>query len=100
MRLLSLSLAFCLLGASPSWAKDDDAKAQAKAHFEQAETHYRLQEYDQAIVELKEAYRLFPSPLFLYNIGECYRNMKDYSDALTYYENYLDKSPKAKNRTE
>jgi tetratricopeptide (TPR) repeat protein len=110
MRRLSLAL---LLGvfviAAPAFAqKDKDGKGkptssaeeQAKEHYAKAETHYRLQEYELAIGELKEAYRLAPKPLLLYNLAQCYKELKDYESAISYFENYLDKSPKAKNRGE
>lgn len=105
MRLFSLSLALLFLLLSPAAlaqkkGEDDPALAEAKERFTKAETHFRLREFESAIVELKEAYRLYPNALFLYNIAQCYRELKQYEEALSYYENYLEKSPKAKNRKE
>jgi tetratricopeptide (TPR) repeat protein len=111
MRLISLSLALSLLappvlaqggkkGGSSEIKVSDEAKAQAKEHYKTAETHYRLREFDQAVVSLKESYRLYPNPLLLFNIAQCYKELKDYEAAISFYENYLDKMPKADNRAE
>jgi tetratricopeptide (TPR) repeat protein len=46
-----------LLAAS---AADDSAAA--REHYQRAERHYDLGEFDEAAAEYKEAYRLLPAP--------------------------------------
>src|SRR5262245_61550121 len=107
MRLLALALALTTLAPvsiavaqkKPPAVSDADMKA-AKEHFNKSEQHFRLREFDLAIPELKEAYRLFPSPLFLYNIAQCHLELKQYEEAVSYFENFLEVDPKNKNKAQ
>jgi hypothetical protein len=54
--------------------------------------HYTLAEYDAAITDFKEAYRLSQNPGFLYNIAQSYRMKKDCRESATFYKNYLRES--------
>jgi len=79
-------------GARPAWAQrqaDDGARAQAKKLAESAQVHFDLGEYDAAVADFKEAYRLFPTPGLLYNLGQAYRLKGDCANAATMYRNYL-----------
>ena len=75
-------------------------KAQARLHFEAGARHYDLSEWDQALVEFKEAYRQMPDASFLYNIAQCHRRLGHVEDALTFYRTYLRRAPEAVNRDE
>src|SRR6478672_353240 len=59
--------------------------------------HFELAEYDAAIADFKEAYRLADSPGYLYNIAQAYRLKKDCRNAATFYKNYLRREPNAAN---
>ena len=59
--LAILSLAI----AGPAWA--DDPKQEAKARYTTGQSHYNLNEFQEALQDFKEAYRLFPDPVFLFN---------------------------------
>jgi PEGA domain./Tetratricopeptide repeat. len=74
--------------------------ATAKAHFKQGRMHYQLGEYREALNEFKEAYRLKQDPSFLYNIAQCHRQLREYSEAIRLYGNYLREAPDADNRDE
>ena len=93
-----------LASAIASEGKAADATAAlaatAKAHFKQGRMHYQLGEYREALNEFKEAYRLKQDPSFLYNIAQCHRQLREYSEAIKLYGNYLREAPDADNRDE
>ena len=60
--------------------------------------HFDLGEYDQALSDFKNGYRAKEDPVFLYNIAQCYRMMKEDRDAIRYYRLYLSRAPDAPNR--
>src|SRR6185503_12674691 len=35
------------------------------------------------------AYELYPAPAFLFNIGQCHKNLKNYERAIFFFEGYL-----------
>ncbi|HEY5944755.1 MAG TPA: hypothetical protein VIV40_04660 [Kofleriaceae bacterium] len=59
--------------------------------------HYELAEYDAAIADFKEAFRISDEPGFLYNIAQSYRLKGDCRDAATFYKTYLRRVPNAPN---
>ena len=77
------------------------ASAQQKPDVSALETsgnkHFELAEYDAAITDFKEAFRISDEPGFLYNIAQAYRLKKDCREAATFYKNYLRRVPKAPN---
>lgn len=86
----------CVLLAAPALGQDDVERA--KRHVEQAEQHYQLAEFDDAVREFKAAYRLVPRPGILFNLGQCYLQMKDYANAEFSYRAYLRAAPDAANK--
>ena len=60
-----------------------------------AGAYMRSGDYYKAIGYFQSAYKRNPEthPL-LYNIGNCYESMKDYKNAVTYYERFLKTAPK------
>jgi tetratricopeptide (TPR) repeat protein len=81
-------------------AASSKEKTEAKAHYDQGNVHYNLDEWPQAIEEFKAAYRVFPDATFLYNIAQCYRKLGNAPDALSFYKKYLRERPDAPNRAE
>lgn len=59
--------------------------------------HFQLAEYDAAITDFKEAFRISDSPGYLYNIAQAYRLKGDCREAATFYKNYLRRVPDAPN---
>ena len=92
---LVLGLTSGAMAASP-----EQNKALAKQHFEAGVSHFDLAEWEQALVEFKEAYRLKSDATFLYNIAQCHRKLGHVDDALTFYKTYLRRAPDAPNREE
>src|SRR6185436_12717272 len=83
-------LLITFLAAPPrsALAADEDATA-AKNYFERGMGHFNLEEYDAAIAQWENGYRLKPVPEFLYNIAQAYRLSKRAEKALTFYRKYL-----------
>lgn len=97
MRLLLLVSSLCCA----SVARADDVGA-AKAHYQDGTKRYNLGEYEQALTEFKAAYLAKPDPVFLFNIGQCQRQLGLWDAAEKSYRGYLRESPSlaAKNREE
>jgi tetratricopeptide (TPR) repeat protein len=57
--------------------------------YRSGSTHYELSEYDAAIKDFKEAYRLSEDPAYLFNIAQSYRLAHNCGEAKRYYERYL-----------
>jgi tetratricopeptide (TPR) repeat protein len=60
-----------------------------RKHNQAAVTHYELSEYDAAIKDFKEAYRLSNDPAYLFNIAQSYRLLRKCTDAMQFYQRYL-----------
>jgi tetratricopeptide (TPR) repeat protein len=91
---------FASSGARTAWAAADINKSEAKARFATGQSHYNLNEYSEALREFKEAYRLYPDPVFLYNAGQCERQLGHPEEAIRFYRSFLREQPKAPNRQE
>ncbi len=81
-----------------SAAQADDDRARARQHFNKGQTHYKLGQFEKALNEYSQAYKLAPLAGFLFNIGQCHRRLEDYEQAIFFLKGYLREKPKAKNR--
>jgi hypothetical protein len=95
MRLCSGIMMVLLVVSQPAQAAD---KAKARAAYGRATQDYDLGEYTEALDEFKEAYRQYEDPSFLFNIGQCHRQLGDKPAAVRAYRTYLIKLPNAPNR--
>lgn len=73
-------------------APDGEDRARARAEFKAGMKHYNLSEYAEALERFKDAYRAYPEPLILYNIGQCYRQLGQKREGLKAFRNYLNNS--------
>ncbi len=80
----------------PSYAQTQPKTSAPGATVEEARVHYDrgIQAYDEgaydtALIELRRAYDLAPSPKMLYNIGRVSLELNDYVSALKAFESYL-----------
>lgn len=64
-------------------------KPAAITHFQQGNAHYKLRDFEQAVQEYKAAAFIEPAPIFDYNLGQCYRMLARYPDAIWHYKRYL-----------
>jgi hypothetical protein len=70
------------------------AEESAKEHYDKAQQLYATGNYDEAIAEYHEAYRLKPHPNVLYNIAQAYERLLDYAQSVVWFERYLAEAPK------
>jgi tetratricopeptide (TPR) repeat protein len=82
-----------LLCGSAAWSGEVDPKLAAKTHFRAGTAFYEGGEYDKAVAEYQEAYRLLPLPVFLFNLGQATRLKGDRSAAIAFYKRYLEAKP-------
>jgi tetratricopeptide (TPR) repeat protein len=66
-----------------------DRQAEAVRAFDQANTHYDLGEYDQAIPLFRRAYEISRAPALIFNIAQAYRLGGDCHRALEAYRQFL-----------
>lgn len=95
-RALVVAFLCALFLAGGARAQDDVERA--KRHVERAEAHYSLAEFPEAVDEFKAAYRLAPRPVILFNLGQCYMQMRDFAKAEFSYRAYLRAVPEAANK--
>lgn len=96
---LRLLLAWLLVVAAVRGAAADDSSTRvARRHFERGEKLYALTKFSEALAEYQQAFDAKPIPDFLFNIGQCYRNLGDYEAAIFSYQKYLKLAPEAANR--
>jgi tetratricopeptide (TPR) repeat protein len=84
--------------AAPPARADDLPTRSAKQHFARGEKLYALAKFSEALDEYQLAFDARPIPDFLFNIGQCYRNLGDYDSAVFSYRKYLRLAPDAPNR--
>jgi tetratricopeptide (TPR) repeat protein len=97
---LFLLLVVCFVVAVPARPvhADDPATRAARRHYERGEKLFALGKFDEALEEYQTAFDAKPLPGFLYNIGQCYRNLGDYDQAIFSFKKYLKLEPEASNK--
>lgn len=95
-RLLLIVLV-TLFASNIAWAEDGETRA-AKRYFARGEKLFALGKFDEALDEYQKAYDAKPIPDFLFNIGQCHRNLGDYEAAIFSYKKFLKLDPEAPNR--
>jgi len=98
-RGVGAALLLLLLAARPAAAEiTEEAKAQARLHYSKGKAAFELGRFKEALKEYSQAYKLAPLPGFLFNIGQCHRNLDNYEKAIFSFRLYLKKMPEARNR--
>jgi tetratricopeptide (TPR) repeat protein len=92
--------AVVVVSPRPAYADEDDDKAlvRAKKFHREGEKLFALGKFKQALVQYEKAYEAKPLPAFLFNIGQCHRNLDDYDAAIFSFRKYLKLAPDAPNR--
>lgn len=97
--LRSEALGFVLLlamvgGEANAAAPKESATAEARArrHHAEASTAYDLGRFEDALAGFSEAYRLKPLPGFLFNLGQCQRQLNNPERALFFFKRFLAQS--------
>ncbi len=93
-RWLALVIACFVAFAAPHVARaEDPAMRAAKRHYDRGEKLFALGKFDEALDEYQKAFDAKPLPGFLFNIGQCYRNLGDYDQAIFSFKKYLKLDP-------
>jgi tetratricopeptide (TPR) repeat protein len=100
LRLLAAAalLAALLVGGARPAAADDQATRTARAHWERGEKLFALGRFAEALAAYEQAFEAKPLPGFLFNIGQCHRNLGDHDAAIFSFRKYLRLAPEADNR--
>jgi tetratricopeptide (TPR) repeat protein len=102
-----LALAIALVAAAAITAtpvdavadtEDDRALARAKKLHREGEKLFALGKFAAALEKYEAAFEAKPLPGFLFNIGQCHRNLGDFDAAIFSFNKYLKLAPDAKNR--
>ena len=97
-----LMVALVILAGTAARAGDKEAAATAEAKTLYAEgmKQYNLNHLPDALKAFEAAYLAKPAPEFLFNIGQCHRQMGNLKEELYAYRRFLGASPGATNRSE
>jgi tetratricopeptide (TPR) repeat protein len=93
--LLSVFTVFALVHVAHA---DDPAERAAKRAYERGKKLFNLQKFDEALDQFQKAYDAQPIPDFMFNIGQCQRNLGDFDAAIFSYKKFLKLDPEAPNR--
>ncbi len=66
-------------------ASADAPNRKAKTLFEEGLKHYNVGEYKEALQSFKDGYFAKPDPIFLFNMGQCYRQLGEPDAAARQY---------------
>lgn len=81
----------------PTRASDKQA---AKRHYDTAQRLFNVGRFREALVHYERAFRAASLPGFLFNIGQCHRNLKQYGQAIFFFRRYLTEAQHATNRVQ
>ena len=73
-------------------AVSEDAEAEAKRLYGEADAHYAAGRYDKAIESFRKAYELSNKAALLFNIANAYERNGDYQEAADYLSRYAESS--------
>jgi tetratricopeptide (TPR) repeat protein len=89
-----LVVAMVQLPPRAAFADDPLAKptnAEARDHLTAGNKLYRVREFEKAVEEYKAGALTQDVPVFHYNLGQCYRQLGKYEEAIWHYERFLDR---------
>ena len=98
MTRLVIALLVTLLAFVRVAHADDPALRAAKRHYDRGEKLFALGKFDEALDEYQKAFDAKPLPGFLFNIGQCHRNLGNLDQAIFSYKKYLTLQPDADNK--
>lgn len=65
------------------------ASPEAREHLIRGNRLYGVRSFEEAITEYKAGALVEPAPVFDYNLGQCFRQLGRYQEALWYYQQFL-----------
>ncbi len=95
----ALLLAPLLVAARPAPPPAaDPALEEAKQLFAEGETAYKMGAFEEALLAFSNAYEKKPVAGFLFNLGQCHRQLGNHERAVFFFQGYLRDKPDARNR--
>lgn len=95
LALASLSVVWLIFGISTPARADalgPPIDPRAREHLTTGNRYYRrLHDFEKAIEEYKAGALREDAPVFYYNLGQCYRMLGRYKDAIWHYERFLER---------
>ena len=89
---VGLLIVAAVASGATAFADDPLAKpkdATARERLVQGNKHYHVHELEQAIEDYKAGALAEDAPVFHYNLGQCYRQLGNYQEAIWHYERFL-----------
>jgi tetratricopeptide (TPR) repeat protein len=77
---------------------EDASERTAKRHYDRGKKLFELQKFEEALEQFQKAYDASPIPDFLYNIGQCQRNLGEYKAAIFSFKRFLKLDPETERR--
>jgi hypothetical protein len=74
--------------------------AQARADYELGTRYWDLGQWDKALDAYRSAYAHRADPALLFNVAQCLRKLRRFSEALDLYRSYLRRAPKSPKRAD
>lgn len=74
------------------------SKKEAIELYREAQVQYNLGKFRDAADKYSKAYEVTRLPGFLFNLGQCYRELKNYDRAIFFFQGYLREKPETDNR--
>jgi tetratricopeptide (TPR) repeat protein len=93
-----LAVSLCFASSIAHAAPPSDDGKRAVELFDQSAAAYDAGQFAKAAELLKEAYKLRPDPVLLYNLARAYEGMGALPDAVQAYSDFLAADPSAKDR--
>jgi len=82
-------------GTPPTSEQDSEEKTRARTLFQNGIEAYKKGRYKDAIDSFLEANRIYPNPVLSFNTARAYEKLGDSAGALSFYRDYLRRSPDA-----
>jgi hypothetical protein len=75
------------------------AVEKARDHFQQGQRLYTVSRYREALEQFKNAFIAVEDPVFLYNIAQCHRLLRESAEAARFYRRYIEAAPSGSERS-
>ncbi|MEO8705450.1 MAG: tetratricopeptide repeat protein [Kofleriaceae bacterium] len=98
MKGLALAICLSMLAFVRVAHADDPGERASRRFYERGQKLFNQQKFDEALEQFQKAYDAKPIPDFLFNIGQCHRNLGDYESAIFSFKRFLKLDPDAANR--
>jgi tetratricopeptide (TPR) repeat protein len=89
-----------LAAPSPALAQSEAAVQEARELVRRGNAAYQVGRIEEARTYYERAHQLRPRPGTLFNLAQCYRQLRLYTKAIFLYRSYLEASPNAPDRVD